>query len=221
MTEFKLRWPTDYYIVTQKFGVNPQNYAKYGLPGHEGLDIKAPYGTNVYACADGVVYQYYWSKTYGWNIRIDHENGYKTIYAHLQKSVVRVGDRVREGQLIGYADSTGNSTGSHLHLTLKKNGATVSGETNYPLDIIDPTPYLYFILHRVPVQVKVTAHALNVRSGAGLEYAKVGLVYQGTILESLEDNEITKQKLLVSEWLNIRYGTITGWCYTQYLQEVK
>ncbi len=53
-----------------------------------------------------------------------------------------VGQQVKAGDKIGLADSTGNSTGSHLHLTLKKQGATAAGATNFPNDIIDPTPFL-------------------------------------------------------------------------------
>ncbi len=54
---FQLRWPTDYPKITQAFGVNPDIYRRFGLPGHEGLDIRAPMGANVYAAADGTVFQ--------------------------------------------------------------------------------------------------------------------------------------------------------------------
>jgi murein DD-endopeptidase MepM/ murein hydrolase activator NlpD len=147
--EFSLQWPTDYVVITQGFGLNPQNYLKYGLPGHEGVDIMAPDNSHVYACADGVVYMIHDYTTdnhpYGRHIRIDHLNGYKTIYAHLKSIVtLSLNEKVVRGQTIGLADSTGNSTGSHLHLTLKKDGATASHETNFPNDIVDPTPYLVF-----------------------------------------------------------------------------
>jgi murein DD-endopeptidase MepM/ murein hydrolase activator NlpD len=117
---FTLKWPTDYRDVTQPFGANPHIYSRYGLPGHEGTHL------------------------YGIHIRIQHRDGYKTIYAHLWDALVEVGDSVTRGQLIGKADSTGNSTGSHLHLTLKQDGATERQETNYPKDIIDPTPFIIF-----------------------------------------------------------------------------
>jgi murein DD-endopeptidase MepM/ murein hydrolase activator NlpD len=54
---FQLRWPTDYPKIVQPFGVNPDIYRRYGLPGHEGLDIRAPFKANVYAAADGTVFQ--------------------------------------------------------------------------------------------------------------------------------------------------------------------
>jgi murein DD-endopeptidase MepM/ murein hydrolase activator NlpD len=146
---FKLRWPTDFPKITQPFGANPDIYRRFGLPGHEGLDIRAPMNANIYAAADGEVFQTNngvlpggGTHNYGVHVRIRHNDGYQTIYAHLTRFVVSEGQRVKAGDLIGLADSTGNSTGSHLHLTLKKDGATASGLTNYPNDIIDPTPFL-------------------------------------------------------------------------------
>ncbi|MBI3160413.1 MAG: peptidoglycan DD-metalloendopeptidase family protein [Chloroflexi bacterium] len=144
---FRLRWPTDYRVITQAFGANPEIYSKWGLPGHEGVDIRAPMNTNVYAAADGDVY-YVMQETdthaYGRHIRIQHPGGYRTVYAHLASLLVSQGNKVRAGQLIGKADSTGNSSGSHLHLTLKKDGATARKETQFQGDVIDPTPFLYW-----------------------------------------------------------------------------
>lgn len=142
---FHLVWPTDFQVVTQPFGVNPQAYRRYGMPGHEGLDFRALTNTNVYAAADGEVYEIYTdpkTHAYGIHIRIRHVDGYRTVYAHLARVLVRKGDRVEAGQLIGRADSTGNSSAAHLHLTLKRDGATARKETIYPKDIIDPTPFL-------------------------------------------------------------------------------
>ncbi len=146
--EFKLLWPTDYAMVTQAFGANPTLYRRWGLPGHEGLDIRAPLHARVYACADGTVTRVdvyagdAQKQPYGNSVRVQHRDGYLTVYAHLEKVAVKVGDSVKAGQIIGYADSTGNSSAHHLHLTLKKEGATKAKLTNYANDIIDPTPFL-------------------------------------------------------------------------------
>ncbi len=143
---FRLHWPTDYPYITQPFGANPEIYARYNLPGHEGVDIRAPMGTPIYAAADGVVAQVHPDPAdnhpYGIFLRIDHRDGYQTTYAHLQEILVTEGQHVRARDVIARADSTGNSTGAHLHLTLKKQGATASGLTSWPLDILDPTPFL-------------------------------------------------------------------------------
>jgi len=142
---FSLRWPTDYPVVAQRFGANPQIYSRWGLPGHEGLDIRALNNTNIYCGADGTVYEVHSSPRdhpYGIHVRVQHRNGYRTVYAHLARALVRQGEVVAVGQVIGKADSTGNSSGPHLHLTLKRDGTTQRRETNYPKDIIDPTPFM-------------------------------------------------------------------------------
>jgi murein DD-endopeptidase MepM/ murein hydrolase activator NlpD len=145
--EIQLFWPTDYPVITQAFLANPDIYGAWGLPGHEGVDIRAPLNANVYSCANGEVFKIETRANvhpYGKHIRVQHANGYKTVYGHLNEILVKEGDKVFAQQLIGRADSTGNSTGHHLHLTLKKEGATERKETKFQGDIIDPTPYLIF-----------------------------------------------------------------------------
>lgn len=140
-------WPTDYKVVNQRFGANSTAYQKYGLPGHEGVDIRAYHGTPIYAVADGEVVRVGDDRqdaasgghNYGVRVYIDHADDWQTIYAHLDSRAVNVGDRVVAGQKIGTADNTGNSFGSHLHLTLKRHGHSF-GE--WPHTIHDPTPFL-------------------------------------------------------------------------------
>lgn len=155
----RLRWPTEFGVITQRFLERPEFYGQfkytgidgktYALPGHEGLDIRAPQGSRVFACADGTVTQVRRDGNvdkkafpYGNQVRIQHAEGYETIYAHLEEARVEVGNQVRAGDLIGLADNTGNSSSSHLHLTVKKKGATANGATIFKNDIIDPTPLL-------------------------------------------------------------------------------
>lgn len=139
------QWPTDYKVLTQAFGINPQWYESFGLPGHEGLDMRALDGTPIRAAWGGEVIGNYKGTAYGWAVKIKSEirgDTYEMIYAHMkEQSKLAVGQMVQKGDYIGPADSTGNSTGSHLHFTLKKYGATASGETNFPKDIIDPTDF--------------------------------------------------------------------------------
>lgn len=142
---FYLLWPTKYPVITQKFGANPQIYRRFGMPGHEGLDIRALPYTNITSAADGVVYEIHANPKdhpYGIHIRIRHQFGYKTIYGHLAKPMVRWGQQVSAGDVIGTADTTGASTASHLHFSLKQDGATARKETDYPKDILDPTPFM-------------------------------------------------------------------------------
>ena len=141
---FRLGWPVDSRRVNQFFGENPDSYKPFGLPGHEGLDLFAITGANVYAAADGEVTEADQPKDhpYGMQIRLVHQGGgktFRTVYAHLSKLLVQKGQKVKAGDLIGLADNTGNSFGSHLHLTLKIDGETTAG---YPAGIVDPWPYL-------------------------------------------------------------------------------
>ncbi len=89
---------------------------------HDGVDFVAPPGTPILAAAGGVVVAAEWHHEYGNMIDIDHGNGLRTRYAHASKSLVRVGDLVRAGQLIARVGSTGRSTGAHLHFEVHVNG---------------------------------------------------------------------------------------------------
>ena len=66
-----------------------------------------------------------------------------TIYAHLSEVQVKTGQLIGKGEVVGLAGSTGNSTGPHLHLSLKKKGATKEGLTAFPYDLLDPTRFLF------------------------------------------------------------------------------
>lgn len=94
---------------------------------HTGVDLAAPSGTPIYASGDGVISYYRWQSGYGNKIEIQHVNGYETAYGHLSRYVdgLGVGSKVRQGQLIGYVGSTGQSTGPHLHFEILINGNLV------------------------------------------------------------------------------------------------
>ncbi len=89
---------------------------------HTGVDLASPRGTPIYAAGDGIVERAGWSSGYGNYTMIKHVNGYETGYGHQSKILVKAGDRVRQGQLIGLVGSTGNSTGNHLHFEIRING---------------------------------------------------------------------------------------------------
>ncbi|MDR1557592.1 MAG: M23 family metallopeptidase [Tannerellaceae bacterium] len=88
----------------------------YRIPKfHSGMDFSAPIGTDIYATGNGVVVFSGWKQNYGNCITIDHGFGYRTLYGHLSKANVRVGQKVTRGEVIGYVGNTGLSTGPHLH----------------------------------------------------------------------------------------------------------
>lgn len=229
---FHLRWPTEYVgEITQKFGVNPQNYARFGLPGHEGVDFKAPLRSSIYACYAGTIYQIRYASDggpYGNHIRMFHDGTpYKTLYAHLSEIYVKLGEKITEGQLIGLAGNTGNSHGSHLHLTLFQNDATANGLTSYPRDIIDPTP---FLVTKFPIAgVKLTTIATRgqfIREGAGVNHYVLTAIYPGQIVVSVEEGDSVDKKLnSVSEshheWIRIiTLNGVEGYCVAMYLRKI-
>jgi len=100
---------------SQYFGENPAAYAKFGLKGHNGLDIPIQSNTKLYSVINGVVTEQTSDPTgYGNYVKIEND-ACGVLYAHLSRFVLKVGDHVNAGDLVGYSGNTGNSTGPHLH----------------------------------------------------------------------------------------------------------
>lgn len=103
---------------SQYFGENPAWYAKFSLRGHNGLDIPLPTGTKLYSVIDGAVTEQASDPSgYGNYVKIENTSC-GILYAHLSKFVLKVGQSVRAGDLVGYSGNTGNSTGPHLHFAV-------------------------------------------------------------------------------------------------------
>lgn len=96
---------------------------------HPGLDFQEAIGTQVFSTAKGTVEVAGWDAQYGYNIIIDHGDGYATRYAHLSRIMVKPGEQVVQHKLIGLTGSTGRSTGPHLHYEILKNGRAVDPKT--------------------------------------------------------------------------------------------
>ena len=108
-------WPCNSQYVTSEFGGRYNPFDGYSSDWHGGLDIADSYGAPVYATASGYVEYSGWYYGYGKYIRINHDYGYKTAYAHMAELYVSSGDYVTKGEVIGEIGSTGYSTGPHLH----------------------------------------------------------------------------------------------------------
>ena len=96
---------------------------------HAGTDFAAPHGTPIYATADGVITFSGWQSGYGRMVKIQHEFGIETRYAHNSKLYVNVGQRVSRGQKIAAMGNTGRSTGTHLHYEVRVGGKPVNPMT--------------------------------------------------------------------------------------------
>lgn len=93
---------------------------------HSGVDISTSPGTPIRATADGVVSHSGWTQFSGYLVAIEHGCGFSTIYAHNKKNVVKVGQRVKRGQIIAYVGSSGKSTGPHVHYEVWEKGKRVN-----------------------------------------------------------------------------------------------
>lgn len=96
------------------------------LARHNGIDIPAPYGTPIYATADGIVGRAQRLGGYGNYVEVEHGNAIQTRYGHMSSFIVRPGQQVKKGDILGYVGSTGRSTGNHLHYEVRIEGAPVN-----------------------------------------------------------------------------------------------
>lgn len=142
-------WPTpDLKTITSPFGPRTAPYSGY----HYGIDISgsSAYGKPILAAADGTV-DSTWTcniqdpncnlsgmDSYGIFACIKHTDSISTAYAHMSKRVVQTGDKVKQGQVIGYVGTTGSSTGAHLHFEVRLNGNRVD-----PQKYVDPSNTKY------------------------------------------------------------------------------
>ena len=93
---------------------------------HKGIDWACGTGTPVFASSAGVVEKAQYSPSYGYVVYIDHPDGRQTRYAHNSKLACKAGQTVKQGQVIAYSGSTGNSTGPHVHFEILIGGVQVN-----------------------------------------------------------------------------------------------
>jgi murein DD-endopeptidase MepM/ murein hydrolase activator NlpD len=131
-----LRAPVAIPVITSPFNPHRMHPVLHRVMPHQGTDFRAPVGTPIMAAADGTVTFRGWGGPTGNFVRLEHPQlGLETGYAHLVRfePSVTLGTRVRVGQIVGYAGTTGRSTGPHLHWSVKRNG-----------EFIDGAPYLSY-----------------------------------------------------------------------------
>jgi murein DD-endopeptidase MepM/ murein hydrolase activator NlpD len=124
----KFIWP-----VPPNHGISEWGWWDGGYARHSGIDFGAPYGTPIFAGAGGTVSYSGWLTGYGNTIIIDHDNGYRTLYAHASVLNARVGDVVLQGETVAFVGATGRADGNHLHFEVRVGG-----------QILNPKGYLLF-----------------------------------------------------------------------------
>lgn len=121
-----LSWPAEGPVIST-FGRRARSW-------HAGIDIKAETGSEIRAAAPGTVLYSGWIRAYGQVVKIQHENGFITLYAHNEKNLVEVGEDVETGQLIATVGRTGHTTGPHLHFEVRRDGKAYN-----PLHLLSPS----------------------------------------------------------------------------------
>lgn len=151
-----MAWPVT-GVLTQGFGPSPYWFepgirvgGTYYPHFHTGIDIAAAWGTPVHAPLAGRVEYTGWQSGYGYTVVLLHDNGLRTLYAHLSRATVSRGQTVTAGAVIALAGATGNATGPHLHFEVRPQPQTVADPMAYlnPEQAPDAKP--------IPVQWGVT-----------------------------------------------------------------
>ena len=124
-----MKTPINGARLSSKFGMRKHPIDGYNKM-HRGTDFAAPMGTPIMASGDGIITRARWCGGGGNCVKIKHNSTYETVYAHMRNFAagIRVGLRVRQGQIIGFVGSTGKSTGPHLHYEVIKNGKKINSQ---------------------------------------------------------------------------------------------
>ncbi len=131
-------WPVLDGTISQGYGSTAFALRAYKGKYHNGIDIAAPIGTEIFAAEKGRVInvgnqdRYCPKGAYGKFVVVKHENGLTTLYGHMSKYIVRIGDEVKRGQILGYIGKTGYATGPHLHFTVFASQTLAPARPRFP-----------------------------------------------------------------------------------------
>lgn len=122
-----LKVPTSFKYISSGFTTGSRYIQAFNIAtGHRAIDYAAAAGTPIRAVGDGTVIMAGWNGPYGIMVKIRHNGTYQTNYGHMSKTAVKTGQKVKQGQTVGYVGSTGLSTGPHLHYEMVKNGVKIN-----------------------------------------------------------------------------------------------
>ena len=165
---------------------------------HRGTDFGAKHGTPLLAVNDGVVVFVGWKGSYGKTVIIRHGGGYESLYAHQSRYRVRKGQKVKQGQIIGYVGSTGRSTGPHLHFEIIKHGRRIN-----PLKVLGKKSLrsLYEVKKFVTYKdVKVTRYKMVPIEGAKEAKRKLDrFIKEGGVIKQWVEHPKLYEKVIIDE----------------------
>ena len=215
---YPLRYPPR---VNQYFGENPQDYSKYkidGVPlkGHEGIDLDCESGTEVVACEDGFAQEVVDQGKigYGRYVKLIHSWG-ETVYAHFKSFNIKQGEQVKRGQTIGFGDSTGNSTGNHLHLGVRVNPYNrKDGWGGYS----DPAPLLFSGESEISLPKWLTDFLAEKQIPLGKEEPTIRQWSEDSRILKTKDTEIQSYKDFLADLGAI--AGVAGSNFADFLQKV-
>jgi murein DD-endopeptidase MepM/ murein hydrolase activator NlpD len=121
-----LVWPVEGPVIST-FGQRSRGW-------HAGIDISAEVGSQIYAAAPGTVVYSSWIRAYGQVVKLEHSNGFITLYAHNLQNLVEAGEEVEAGQVIATVGRSGHVTGPHVHFEVRRDGRAYN-----PLHLLEPS----------------------------------------------------------------------------------
>lgn len=187
--------------INSKYGWRKRHPVTGKTSFHHGVDMAAPKGTPVKATKSGKVIlanNGNWHG-YGKTVAIQHADGYNSIYGHLSKILCKVGDQVKQGQIIGEVGSTGVSTGNHLHFMLQKGALQAPSTKGAGYGTVDPTPLLTGSAAAIPA----SSEPMEEEPGQSSQSMPERLTKAAT---EAADNTLTN----IAEFIGTIGGKITG-----------
>ncbi|MDR1659218.1 MAG: peptidoglycan DD-metalloendopeptidase family protein [Desulfovibrio sp.] len=187
-----LQAPLAFTRVTSRFSMNRLHPVLGVRRAHPGVDYGAPTGTPVKAVGDGIVTGKGWVGGYGNQIVLRHSAGLESLYSHLSGYArgMSVGNRVRQGQVIGFVGSTGLASGPHLDFRLRQNGRFIN-----PLKAVNPRGEPVSAKHR-EIFEKISAEELALLNGTKTldNYTTKSLVPEHIVLDTARSDRVEKEK---------------------------
>ncbi|MCK4747492.1 MAG: M23 family metallopeptidase [Bacteroidales bacterium] len=150
----------DPFWLTSTYGFRSDPFT-HRRTAHHGIDLAGPYGLDIHTTGDGTVISAYYNRHgYGKEVLVDHGFGYITRYAHLEEILVKPGQKLKRGEVLGTLGSSGRSTGPHLHYEVRKNHRTVN-PMYFFYENLDPREYTLLASRAIELDTPYQPNAMS------------------------------------------------------------